>query len=55
MWNEILLIKETAYHYTREFCGAPLGVILTPDLQAAGSLPQGPIHLHWHGDTTSAL
>jgi hypothetical protein len=55
MWNEILLIKETAYHYTREFCGALLGVILTPDLQAAGSLPQGPIHLHWHGDTTSAL
>ena len=49
-WNEALT-KEPTYQNTREFCGALLGLILTHDLQVAGVLPQGPINLHWHGDS----
>ena len=54
-WNENLATEDPRYQNTREYCGAVLGLILVLDAQAAGLLPPGPIHLHWHGDNTAAL
>ena len=53
-WNEALT-KDPAYQNTREYCGAVAGQIYAHDMQQAGILPTGPLHLHWHGDNTSAL
>lgn len=52
-WDEIT--RDPRYQNTREYCGAVLGIIMTLDAQASGLIPPGPVHLHWHGDNTSAL
>ena len=52
-WDEAT--QDPRYQNTREYCGAVLGLILALDAQATGLLPDGPIHLHWYGDNTSAL
>jgi hypothetical protein len=52
-WNEV--ISDPRYQNTREFCGALLGLLLIMSMQEQHRLPPGPVHLHWHGDNTSAL